>query len=76
MAKSKLNRILDYINNDPELLAIYETGFIGQEEELLPESENFIPCYGTQSFQRGGYTYHHEIVSIKGGGARYTGRVF
>lgn len=69
---------MDEISNDPELLALYETGFIGldQDGEIPPDSKPFIPCYGTQSFQQAGHTYQFEIVSIPDGSARHTGRVF
>ncbi len=75
MAKSKANRILETINNDPELLAIYETGFIGQQEELVSKFETFVPHYGTQSFQQGIHTYQFEIASTPDGSAQFTGRV-
>ena len=74
MANRRIKEILNQINNDPELLAIYETGFIGQEEPV-PQPKPFTPCYGTQSFQQDNHTYQFEIVSTSDGSVRHTGRV-
>lgn len=80
MAQSKVNRILNMINNDPELLSLYEArlNYPDKNSEIINESKSRVPCpyYVTQSFQQGVHAYQFEIVVTSDGDARYTGRVF